>query len=151
MSANIVKVMVPPTIRAPRGAAWAAALSATLAVGLGALAALGRGASGPLQRLSRGVWSGMQASAEARARRDLLALAERRQLDSPGLAQDLREAAAFLRDEPASPPPRADLADEASAVRDQAYRLMEADPRFAAELFAAADRHERGEHGRRRH
>jgi hypothetical protein len=31
---------------------------------------------------------------------------------------------------------------EAQEVRDMAYEVQRMDPRFAAELFAAADRHE---------
>jgi hypothetical protein len=34
-------------------------------------------------------------------------------------------------------------AEEAQAVREMAWRIRESDPRFAADLFAAADRHER--------
>jgi len=34
---------------------------------------------------------------------------------------------------------------EASAAREYALRFSKADPRFAAELYAAADRHEMGE------
>ena len=41
-------------------------------------------------------------------------------------------------------PPRVKTpAQEAQAVRDMAWGLQQADPRFAAELYAAADRHER--------
>lgn len=32
--------------------------------------------------------------------------------------------------------------EEAAAVRDMAYRVQRTDPGFAADLFAAADRHE---------
>lgn len=34
--------------------------------------------------------------------------------------------------------------DEAARVRSYAQQIMAHDPRFAADLFAAADRHERG-------
>lgn len=34
-------------------------------------------------------------------------------------------------------------AEEAQAVREMAHGWRQADPRFAAELYAAADRHER--------
>ena len=34
--------------------------------------------------------------------------------------------------------------DEAARVRAHAQQIMAHDPRFAADLFAAADRHERG-------
>jgi hypothetical protein len=39
----------------------------------------------------------------------------------------------------------ADRADEAAAVRQYALRFASHDPRFAADLLAAADRHERVE------
>ncbi len=40
---------------------------------------------------------------------------------------------------------QADRAAEAAAVREYAQRFASHDPRFAADLMAAADRHERGE------
>lgn len=39
----------------------------------------------------------------------------------------------------------ADRGAEAAAVREYAHRYASHDPRFAADLMAAADRHERGE------
>lgn len=39
----------------------------------------------------------------------------------------------------------ADRGSEAAAVREYANRFASHDPRFAADLMAAADRHERGE------
>jgi glucan phosphorylase len=39
---------------------------------------------------------------------------------------------------------QADRATEASAVREYAHRFAQHDPRFAADLLAAADRHEIG-------
>jgi hypothetical protein len=39
----------------------------------------------------------------------------------------------------------ADRSSEAAAVREYAHRFTSHDPRFAADLMAAADRHERGE------
>lgn len=39
----------------------------------------------------------------------------------------------------------ADRSTEAAAVREYAHRFASHDPRFAADLMAAADRHERGE------
>ena len=39
----------------------------------------------------------------------------------------------------------ADRAAEAAAVREYAHRFTHHDPRFAADLLAAADRHERTE------
>lgn len=39
----------------------------------------------------------------------------------------------------------ADRTAEAAAVREYAHRYASHDPRFAADLMAAADRHERGE------
>ncbi len=40
---------------------------------------------------------------------------------------------------------QADRATEASAMREYAQRYVSHDPRFAADLLAAADRHERTE------
>jgi len=40
-------------------------------------------------------------------------------------------------------PAPGDAGREAAAVREMAYRHMKTDPGFAADLFAAADRHER--------
>jgi hypothetical protein len=40
-----------------------------------------------------------------------------------------------------APPPQ-DAAQEAEAVRDLAYTYRNTEPRFAAELYAAAERHE---------
>ncbi|MFT3818784.1 MAG: hypothetical protein QM750_14285 [Rubrivivax sp.] len=40
------------------------------------------------------------------------------------------------------PPSRAKLLKEAAAVRELAYRMQDSDPGFAADLRAAADRHE---------
>lgn len=45
---------------------------------------------------------------------------------------------------PAAPQQRT-RAEEASYVRDLAYRMQNTDPGFAADLFAAAARHEGGE------
>lgn len=42
-----------------------------------------------------------------------------------------------------------DPAAEAAAVRALAYRHRRTDPGFAADLYAAADRHERDSEGRR--
>jgi hypothetical protein len=53
-------------------------------------------------------------------------------------AQLFTRAAAWLR-KPAAPLSRA---AEAAQVREFAYGLMKTDPGFAADLFAAADRHE---------
>jgi hypothetical protein len=39
--------------------------------------------------------------------------------------------------------PQRDVAAEANAVRKLAHQLQRTDPRCAADLFAAADRHER--------
>ena len=41
--------------------------------------------------------------------------------------------------------PSGDLAKEAEALRRYAQRFADHDPRFADDLLAAADRHERGE------
>ena len=39
-------------------------------------------------------------------------------------------------------PTRTSIAEEAAAVRELAYRMQDSDPGFAADLRAAADRHE---------
>lgn len=48
-------------------------------------------------------------------------------------------AAGWLRTAPPAPQTRA---EEAAAARELAYRMMDSDPGFAADLFAAAARHE---------
>lgn len=47
---------------------------------------------------------------------------------------------------PAPAAARSNPADEAHAVREMALHYQQVDPRFAADLMAAADRHER-QHG----
>ena len=47
-----------------------------------------------------------------------------------------------------TPAPR-DPEREADAVRSLAYAYLGKDPRFAQELFAAAERHERADHNKR--
>jgi hypothetical protein len=75
--------------------------------------------------LGRAVWYGLTAIGQARGSRALLDLARRKESENPGLAQQLR------------------ISGEAALVRQRAYRYVQSDPRFASELFAAADRHER--------
>jgi hypothetical protein len=48
-----------------------------------------------------------------------------------------------LRATAAPDPAPHDAGREAAAVREMAYRHLKTDPGFAADLFAAADRHER--------
>jgi hypothetical protein len=82
MSMQLAKVLVPPSVAAPRGAQWASAL----AVGL--------------TRLGRRVWRALEGVGQARAARELRALAERH-AHQPELAQTLRDAmhrAAMHRD-----------------------------------------------------
>jgi hypothetical protein len=74
MSTHIAKVMVPPPVATPRGAAWAALLSQTLL------------------RFGNKVWHAMEAAGQARAKRELLRLAERH-ADRPDFARQMREAA----------------------------------------------------------
>lgn len=57
------------------------------------------------------------------------------------LAATLFARAARWLTQPAAPRARA-TAPDAAAVRQLAYGLMRTDPGFAADLFAAADRHE---------
>ena len=54
---------------------------------------------------------------------------------------DLAAAAIALFNHPGKPAPRYP-AREAARVRAMAHRYEAADPRFASELYAAADRHE---------
>lgn len=141
MSTTTSKFMIPSRVSAPRGALWAGAFVAGSAEGLGRLAGLSR-------RLGSALWRGMEAMGQARARRELLALADRRQADDPALARQLREAAGFAS-HPGQPPaaspapaPLLEAASEAEAVRELAQSHLKADPGFAADLFAAANRHE---------
>jgi hypothetical protein len=76
-------------------------------------------------RVVSAVWRTLQAIGQGRASRELLVMAAARADRTPALAQQLRAAG------------------EAAKVRQLAYQRLKSDPRFAADLFAAADRHER--------
>ena len=54
----------------------------------------------------------------------------------------LRSALLHLVSAPAKAPPRRDRVREAAELRVWATEVRQTDPRFAADLFAAADRHE---------
>jgi hypothetical protein len=74
MPSQIAEVMVPPPVATPRGAAWASRLFETLL------------------RLGNKTWRAMEIVGQARARRELLLLAERH-ADRPDFARQLRQAA----------------------------------------------------------
>lgn len=74
MSASTTKVLVPPPVAVPRGAVWASASFAALS------------------RIGQAMWRGLQAAGQARARRELLRLADLH-ADQPEFARQLREAA----------------------------------------------------------
>jgi hypothetical protein len=134
---EVMKMMVPALPAAPRGAAWAAQAGAAV------LAAL------------RAVWRALEAQGNRRAARALREAAGRYDAVNPDLARRLREAAT-LTERPHAPPAPAShrpgepaealatrLAREAAEVRELAFTQLDLDPQFAADLFAAADRHER--------
>jgi hypothetical protein len=75
MTSHSLKVMVPPQIQAPRGAAWAAVV--VLGVSLAA----------------RSLWYGLVALGERRASNELLRLARQCEGFDPERAQQLRDAA----------------------------------------------------------
>jgi hypothetical protein len=74
MPSQAAQVMVPPPVATPRGAAWASRLFEMLL------------------HLGNRTWQVMEAVGQARARRELLSLAERH-ADQPDFARQLREAA----------------------------------------------------------
>ncbi len=74
MPGQTVQFMVPPPVAAPRGAVWASRLIEMLL------------------HLGNRAWCAMEAVGQARARRELLLLAERH-ADRPDFARQLREAA----------------------------------------------------------
>ncbi len=115
MSNAVSKFMIQPAPRAPRGAQW---MSAGAAGALPVLAKLAARAAAGGRRAGMAVWRELEAIGQARAQRELRLLARR--------SEDL------------------DPARQAAAVREFASGHVEVDPRFAAELFAAADRHEQG-------
>mgnify|MGYP003505050933 CR=1 FL=1 len=74
MSTHIAKFMVPPSVAVPRGAAWASRLFESML------------------RAGNTVWCALERAGQARARRELLRLAERH-ADQPDFARQLRDAA----------------------------------------------------------
>ncbi len=119
MSNPVSKFMIPPLLRAPRGARFTATLIAGVAEASHALARLAAQAGAGVRRAGSALWRELEAMGQARAQRELQLLARR----SEGL----------------------DPVRQAAAVREFASGQVEVDPRFAAELFAAADRHEQGQ------
>jgi hypothetical protein len=82
-------------------------------------------------RLGRAIWRGLQAHGERRALRELRFMGFRLEpLDQYKPAKLANQA-------------RDDAGREAAAVRQLAYRHVQTNPGFAADLFAAADRQER--------
>jgi hypothetical protein len=77
------------------------------------------------QRLGGRLWCTLQAIGQGRASRELLMLAAARTEHAPALAQQWRAAG------------------QAAKVRQMAYQRLKSNPQLAADLFAAADRHER--------
>jgi hypothetical protein len=118
MSNPVSKFMIPPLVPAPRGARFTATLIAAVVHASRALAQLAAQAAAGAQRAGSALWRELEAMGQARAQRELQLLARR----SEGL----------------------DPVRQAAAVREFASGQVEVDPRFAAELFAAADRHEQG-------
>lgn len=86
-----------------------------------------------LESIGRAIWHTLEGVGRQRAHRDLQAAAERHAITNPALARLLRQAC-----EPVSPHVR-----EAAAVRAMADRYRDIDRGFAADLYGAADRHER--------
>ena len=83
MTTEMFRVMVPPTIVAPRGAAWAAVL--VLGVSMAARS---------LWLGARGVWRALEAIGERRAANELQRLARQCEAFDPERARLLRAAAA---------------------------------------------------------
>ncbi len=93
MPTVVTNITVPRAVMVPRGDAWAAAFAAALAAAV-------------LRRVGLALWRALEATGQARARRNLLEMAERRQADAPALAQELRAAANFLHSAPHERAPR---------------------------------------------
>jgi hypothetical protein len=119
MSNPVSRFMIPPVAQAPRGARWTAPLLAGAAEAWRALAKLSAQAAAGARRAGSALWRELETMGQARAQRELQLLARR----SEGL----------------------DRVRQAAAVREFASGHIEVDPRFAAELFAVADRHEQGQ------
>lgn len=92
-----------------------------------------RGTPMLLESIGRAIWRTLEGMGRHRASREMLAAAERHASTNPALARMLRQAC-----EPVSPHVR-----EAAAVRALADRYRHIDRGFAADLYGAADRHER--------
>jgi hypothetical protein len=116
VSNPVSRFMIPPVAHAPRGARWTATLVAGAAEASRSFAAQ---AAAGARRAGSALWRELEAIGQARAERELQLLGRR----SEGL----------------------DPVRQAAAVREFASGHIEFDPRFAAELFAAADRHEQGQ------
>lgn len=78
----------------------------------------------------------LQATCARAAQRDLAAVVNRVTASCPTTAQQLREAQRELARQQ-------HVIAEAAEVREMAWNLRRSDPGFAADLAAAADRHER--------
>jgi hypothetical protein len=148
MKTSNAKFMIPSLRTAPRGADAAGDLGAILQSTLAS-------AANSLRRMGRGLWQSMERVGQARARRELLAMACRRQTDNPELARQLREAADYLLEPQSTDTWNASgtalaardrvapqVIKEAAEARQIAHRFAKSDPRFAADLYAAANRHE---------
>lgn len=148
------KVLVPAPVPVPRGAKWAADFAAPV---FSALAALGGSRDSILAvagaRSLRALWRVLESQGRRRAIRELRSIADGCESYDPARAQRMRECAAFLafEDQGGAQPPIAtrkqpeDRTREAAEVRAWANQFTRTDPSFAAELYAAADRHETAE------
>lgn len=145
------KILVPAPIPVPRGAKWAADVAAPVFNALSAIGSKDSVLAVAGARSLRALWRVLESQGRRRAIRELSAMAERSATNDPERAKRLRECAAFLAFEEknaAGQPPIAvrktpeDRAREAAEVRAWAGQFKNTDPSFAAELYAAADRHE---------
>ena len=92
-----------------------------------------RGSPMLLESIGLAIWRTLERVGQRRAARELLAAAKRYATTNPALARQLRESC-----EPVSQHAR-----EAAEVRAMADRYSRIDRGFAADLYSAADRHER--------
>ncbi len=83
----------------------------------------------------RWTWAALEAHGNDRARRQLLTLARHCQFSRPELAKEMLGAYREMQ-------VQRRRIGEAAEVRAMAYGLRNRDPGFAADLYAAADRHE---------
>lgn len=86
-----------------------------------------------LEAIGSAIWRALEGMGQRRAARELLAAAERCASTNPALAMLLRQSC-----EPVNQHTR-----EAAEVRAMADRYSRIDRGFAADLYCAADRHER--------